>query len=315
VTVRVDIRGVGRRFGSTVALADVDLMLPSGSRTALLGPNGSGKSTLMRAILGLVGHTGTITFDGRPRTDEDATFARAIAYVPQVAPRLAATLDDLVRATCALRGMTSAGFVRTASTLGLDAAALGRRPLRDLSGGMRQKALAALALAAEPRLLVLDEPTASMDAESRQRFFALVDALPATTTVVLCSHRLDELRSLVDRVAVLAEGRLVFCGSAATFLAATGGSVVEVRATAAGEAHLRRLQFTRRCNGQWTRTTAAGERAALVAAVVDRLGSELVDILVHDQQQPFTAGVLPIEAGAASAPLPLSVSHAERHAS
>lgn len=287
--MRVELRSVGRRFGRTVALAGIDLELPAGSRTALLGPNGSGKSTLMRAILGSIRYTGEIAFDGRTRGGEDLEVARHIAYVPQVAPRLAATVRDLVRATCMLRGVDADAFVHPARELGLDLDGLGRRPLRELSGGMRQKALAALALAARPRLLVLDEPTASMDAASRQRFFALVDELSRGTTIVLCSHRLDELRSLVDQVAVLAEGRLQFAGAAAAFLAAHGGGIVEVRATASGEALLPGLGFIRRGTGVWTRTAASGGRAALVREVVGTLGGELVDVLVHDLQQPFAA--------------------------
>lgn len=302
----VELRQVGRRFGSTVALAGIDLALPAGSRTALIGPNGSGKSTLMRAILGVIRYTGEIAFDGRPRRGEDASVAHKIAYVPQVAPRLAASVGDLVTAACALRGMRAADVVPWARHLGLDLQALRRRPLRDLSGGMRQKALAALALASAPPLLVLDEPTASMDATSRLRFFELVDALPPHTTVVLCSHRFDELRSIVDRVALLADGRLQFCGPATAFLAAHGGSVVEVRATAAGEARLPELQFTRRATGLWTRTVPSRQRATMVRQVVEALGADLLDVLAHDLQQPF--GIEP-PGDAAVGPLDSLLSH------
>lgn len=314
--MRVDLQQVERRFGRTVALDGIDLSLPTGSRTALLGPNGSGKSTLMRALLGLIRYRGTIAFDGRVRQGEDAAVARHIAYVPQVPPRLSAALGDLVLATCALRAVLPARVAEIASGLGLDLPSLYRRPLRDLSGGMRQKTLAALALAAAPRLLVLDEPTASMDAASRQRFFEMVDALPRSTTVVLCSHRLDELRSLVDQVAVLGEGRLQSCGPAAQFLATHGGSSVEVRVADGGESALAALGFIRRRTGLWTRTVSAPERADLVRAVVERAGQHVLDLLVHDQNQQFEFGGLPPAAGRhAGRALPWSLAEVDRHAS
>jgi energy-coupling factor transporter ATP-binding protein EcfA2 len=90
----------------------------------------------------------------------------------------------------------------------LSYADVARKPIRDLSGGMRQKLLIGLAFAQPVALLVLDEPTASLDRGARQRFLALLGELPSATTVVMCSHRHEDLRASVDRVVVLREGRL-----------------------------------------------------------------------------------------------------------
>ncbi len=106
-----------------------------------------------------------------------------------------------------------------AAALELDLGELGSRLFRSLSGGTKQKLLITLALAADASLLVLDEPTASLDARARERFFPLVEELAPDATLLLCSHRLEEVRQLVDHVLMLAEGRLVYDGPAARFLA------------------------------------------------------------------------------------------------
>jgi ABC-type multidrug transport system ATPase subunit len=278
----VELQRVGRAFGSIRALTDIDLAFPSGSRTALIGPNGSGKSTLIRAVLGLIRHEGQIRFDGALRDGEPQDIARRIAYVPQVAPRLGASVLELVRAICRLRGRPVEAVAERALRLGLDFDAVARRPLRALSGGMRQKTLAALALASEASLLVLDEPTASMDPRSRRAFFASIDELPPTTTVLLCSHRLDEIRSLVDRVAVLAEGRLRFCGPSEEFLRRRSTSLVELRARPSADPLCAALGFRQGATGWWARTVPTAERAELVRRVSHRLGDQLVDLLAQD---------------------------------
>ena len=107
--------------------------------------------------------------------------------------------------------------------LDLDLPSLAGRPFRGLSGGMKQKLLVALALASEPALLILDEPTGSLDARSRERFFGLFEELADDVTVILCSHRLEEVQQLVDHVLVLEEGRLVYDGHASGFLEMNSG--------------------------------------------------------------------------------------------
>src|SRR5690606_30285753 len=108
-------------------------------------------------------------------------------------------------------------------------ASVAARPFRSLSGGSKQKLLIALALAARPELLILDEPTASLDAEARGRFFELQRELAGDATLILCSHRLEEIRSLVDHVVALHEGRRVYDGDAASYLSQRVGSLLELR--------------------------------------------------------------------------------------
>lgn len=284
--MRVELHGAGKHFGRIPALVDVDLALPSGSRTALVGPNGSGKSTLVRLLMGMLHGEGSIALDGLDPTRHRPELAHRIAYVPQVAPRLWASVDDLVRATSGLRGIARARVAEVADELELDLHAIGRRPFRALSGGMRQKLLAAIALCADADLLILDEPTASMDPESRSTFYRLLDELPRRPTVLLCSHRLDEIRRQVDRVVELAEGRIAWQGASTEWLVDHAEAVVELRT--AGEdaaAWLVQNGFCRGRTGWWQRAVPAADRAAVVGVLVQTLGSRVVDVMARDLER------------------------------
>ncbi|MCB9876660.1 MAG: ABC transporter ATP-binding protein [Planctomycetes bacterium] len=284
--MRVELDRIGKRFGNVRALCDVSLELPAGSRTALIGPNGSGKSTLVRLLTGMLGGDGGLRFDGRPVPTERGELARRVAYMPQIAPRLAAPVADVVRAVGGLRGLPFDAIAAVAAELGVDLVALRRRPFRALSGGQRQKILAALVLSSGADLLLLDEPTASMDPKSRAVFFTLVERLPATSTILLCSHRLDEIRRLVDRVVVLEEGRLVWSGQAAGYLDEHAVAVVEVHAE--GEqayAWLGERGFLRGPTGWWSRTLPVRERAGLLRDLSRTLNGAVRDVTARDVER------------------------------
>lgn len=284
--MRVELQGLGKRFGRVQALAEVSLSLPAGSRTALLGPNGSGKSTLVRVLLGMLTANGRVLVDGRPLGDDRAALAPRIAYVPQIAPRLAAPVRDVVRAVAGLRGKPWSAVAGVAAELALDLDALAARPFRALSGGQRQKVLAALALSSGAELLLLDEPTASMDPASRGAFFRLVEALPPSTTVLLCSHRLDEIRRLVDAVVVLAEGRVAWQGSVDGYLDRHAEAVVEVRTAGTGaDDWLSARGFSRGSTGWWSKQVPAGERALLIGEIGRSLNGQVRDVLARDVER------------------------------
>ena len=207
--MRIEVRGLTKRFGSAHALRDVGFDTPAGRRVALIGPNGSGKSTLNRVLMGLLDFDGEVRLDGHSPLRDRVAVAQRMAYVPQIAPTLAVPVGELLRAFGRIRDIPAARLRRIGGELGLDLEELAPQPFRSLSGGMRQKVLIALALASRASLLILDEPTGSLDARSRERFFELFGALAGDATVVLCSHRLEEVRQLVDHVLFLAEGRLI----------------------------------------------------------------------------------------------------------
>jgi ABC-type multidrug transport system ATPase subunit len=284
--MRVELNDLDKCFGKVHALRSVSLELPAGSRTALIGPNGSGKSTLVRVLMGMLSAQGSVRFDGADSGDDRRELSKRIAYVPQIAPRLAAPVRDVVRAVAGLRGQTWATVASMASALALDLDALAKRPFRALSGGQRQKILASLALASGAELLLFDEPTASMDPRSRGEFFRLVEGLPASVTVLLCSHRLDEIRRLVGRVVVLAEGELAWQGSAAAYLDLHAEAIVEVQA--AGEpadSWLSARGFSRGATGWWSRSIPVHERARLLGDIGRSLNGQVRDVMARDVER------------------------------
>jgi zinc transport system ATP-binding protein len=180
------LEGVGYRYGGDLALAAVDLALGAGERLVLLGPNGGGKTTLLRLLLGLAEPTAGRIVRARP--------GLSAGYVPQF-PAFDRDFPLRVReviADGALRdhagGNGGAAFERLVDRLGLRSL-LGAY-LTELSGGELKRALVARALVGRPDLLVLDEPTASLDAAARAALWALVEELPAEASVVLATHDL-----------------------------------------------------------------------------------------------------------------------------
>jgi zinc transport system ATP-binding protein len=225
--------GISFAYGADPVLDHVDLHVEAGEFIALVGPNGSGKSTLVRILVGLLApNAGEVRLFGEP--PRRLTNRARLGYVPQrgqIAGALPATVTELVAAgRLARRGWwrrpRHADHVAVADAI--EAVALNdlaHRPIRELSGGQQQRVLIAKALAAEPELLVLDEPIAGVDAEAQRLFRnALVHVVrDRGGAVVLVSHELGAVADDLDRVVVL-KRKVQFDGPPAD-LAATGVSL------------------------------------------------------------------------------------------
>jgi zinc transport system ATP-binding protein len=220
-------------YDNEPAVVDVSLSVAPGEFCALVGPNGSGKSTLLRLLLGLLRPAaGRVRcFGVDPRRVGDRW---RIGYVPQrhaLAPELPATVEEVVGAgRLARRGWWKRPRAedRTACAHAIESvalSALAKRPVRALSGGQQQRVLIAKALASEPELLVLDEPTAGVDAESQQLFRdSLVHLINEHgAAVLLVSHELGAVAEDLDRVIVMKRS-IIFDGPPAE-LAARGVSL------------------------------------------------------------------------------------------
>jgi zinc transport system ATP-binding protein len=214
-------------------LDGVSFRLAAGEFVALAGPNGSGKSTLIRILLGLLPpHAGTVRLFGSPPSSMADRWR--LGYVPQrpaIAEFLPATVADVVAAGRLGRRewwRRPNAVDRAAVDDALEAVALSdlrRRRLGELSGGQQQRAFIAKALAAQPELLVLDEPTAGVDADSQRRFRdALIAARDVGGTVLLVSHELGAVADDLDRVLLVRRGVIAFDGPPAD-LAARGVSL------------------------------------------------------------------------------------------
>jgi ABC-2 type transport system ATP-binding protein len=204
----ITVRGLSKEFQRRPVLHGLDLAVEPGERLALVGPNGSGKTTLLRCLLGLLSYKGTISIFGNDPLRDHVAVQRLLAYVPQRSPALGMPVRHLCRFWEETRGRTEGELFAVATALGLDVGSVWSQRFTQLSGGMQQKLMAAMALATDCRLFLFDEPTANLDPAARIVFFEMLKARSPAPTLVLSSHRLDELRSLVDRVVVLADGRV-----------------------------------------------------------------------------------------------------------
>ncbi|MFY0563233.1 ATP-binding cassette domain-containing protein [Archangium lansingense] len=224
----ISVQNVTKKFGRVLALDAVSLQLKPGDKVAIVGTNGSGKTTLLRALAGLLRVEGRIEVFGTDVARQPEVALRSVAYMPQVAPPLDAPVAELVHAFCVLRTRSPEQVAARAERLGLSLAQVAGTRVRDLSGGMKQKLLAALALTAEAPVLVCDEPTANLDARARAAFFEEVHARPPNSLLVLCSHRVDEVRHLVDRVIELKDGRVVRDAPLAELMSAYGDKLMDL---------------------------------------------------------------------------------------
>ena len=205
----IEIRNVTKRYGRRVALDDVSLRLEAGEVTLLLGANGAGKSTLLRCLLGITDYEGSIAVDGLDPIEDGLAVRSAIGYMPQNGGlHVDLTVRDTMRFYARIRQAPLDRGVRLLQEAGLGPyldAAVG-----ELSGGMRQRLGFALALLPDPRILVLDEPSSSLDAASRQWLAArLRRAANEGRTVIVSTHGGHELLDAGDRAITLEAGQVV----------------------------------------------------------------------------------------------------------
>ncbi len=199
--------------GPVTALAGVDLEVPNGMY-GLLGPNGAGKTTLMRILAGLLeASSGSATLDDEPMLDRPERIWERLGYLPQdfgFFPHLTGEkmLEYLLRLKGASAPLGVRGLCRDLlERVNLSFAA--RRKVKTYSGGMRQRLGIAQAIAGNPRLIIVDEPTAGLDPEERLRFYRLLSELAADRIVLLSTHIVEDVAVLCSRFAMIRGGRLI----------------------------------------------------------------------------------------------------------
>jgi ABC-2 type transport system ATP-binding protein len=225
-------RGLTKVYpGPVTALNGVDLNVQPGM-FGLLGPNGAGKSTFMKILAGLLEPTsGSVTLDGQDILNNPKLLAPRLGYLPQefgFYPHLSgeAMLDHLLT----LKGVDAPGgrkqlVAHLLERVNLTFAA--RRAVKNYSGGMRQRLGIAQAIAGNPRLIIVDEPTAGLDPEERLRFYQLLSELAADRIVLLSTHIVEDVAVLCPRFAVIREGRLLALTTPGEARAAIAGHVFE----------------------------------------------------------------------------------------
>jgi tungstate transport system ATP-binding protein len=199
----VQLKGVDLRYGAVHALEGVDLRIAAGERVALIGANGSGKSTLLRVLHGLLRPSaGSVLHDGSMR--------QAMVFQRPFALRMTA-LSNVALALWLRGARWRAAREQGLSALGrVGLAAVALRNARTLSGGQLQRLALARAWALQPQVLLLDEPTASLDPHAKREVEALMADFAATgMTLVFASHNLGQVKRLATRVVYMEQGRIL----------------------------------------------------------------------------------------------------------
>lgn len=215
--------------GGVKALDEVSLIVPRGM-FGLLGPNGAGKSTLMRTIATLQAPTsGFIRFDDIDVLKNPEALRRTLGYLPQdfgVYPRV--TAQDMLDHMAVLKGFAKAGERRELVESLLQQVNLWqhrKKALAGFSGGMRQRFGIAQALIGAPSLIIVDEPTAGLDPEERNRFLNLLSEIGENVVVVLSTHIVADVADLCPRMAIIAGGKIVREGAPQALMASLDGRV------------------------------------------------------------------------------------------
>jgi branched-chain amino acid transport system ATP-binding protein len=236
--ILLEVERLTKRFGGVIAADEISLAVPAGELHAIIGPNGAGKSTLIGQLSGeVVPDSGRIRFDGREITNlpvyrrSRLGLARSF-QVTTLFPDFTA-LDNIALSVQAHAGhsfrfwqnarnepelrepaqtaLARVGLIERASTL-----------VADLSHGERRQLEIAMALAARPRMLLLDEPMAGMGLEESARLLEMLRALKGSITVILIEHDIDAVFALADRISVLVYGRIIASGDPAAIRADPG---------------------------------------------------------------------------------------------
>jgi ABC-type multidrug transport system ATPase subunit len=226
----VTISGLSKTYPNGVkALKNVSLTIGS-NMFGLLGPNGAGKSTLMRTVATLQEpDSGSITLDGINVLTQKNEVRKMLGYLPQefgVYPKMSAV--DMLHHLAIMKGLTSTKERKEMVEALLQQTNLWevrKKGLSTFSGGMKQRFGIAQALLANPRLIIVDEPTAGLDPAERNRFLNLLSSIGREVTVILSTHIVDDVRELCPRMAIIASGELLLEGAPADTLAALQGKI------------------------------------------------------------------------------------------
>lgn len=277
----IQFEQLNKRFRRQEVLKGIDLVIERGQRVALVGSNGAGKTTLIRCLLGEYRCGGRVRVDGMdPRQQRREVLAK-VGFVPQLPPPLRMPVGQLIRFSSSLCQSDPAQIRQLAAELGFDSDQFRHQPFVKLSGGQKQKLLIAIALGRQAELLVMDEPAANLDPAARKVFFQILAEMRQRAVMLISSHRLDEVATLVNRVIEMDQGSVVLDDRVADLVALSSRLHCRIRLNRAEEAFARAIGewgFVARADGlHWSGDIAGPDRlrflgllsryAALLAAI------------------------------------------------
>lgn len=227
----LSVEHVTKKYGTFTALQDISLTFENGVY-GLLAPNGAGKTTLMKMLATLLFPTsGAIRWDGRDILEMDEDYRGLLGYLPQEFGYYKnQTPRQFLRYIAALQCMEKRQAEEKIDEM-LELVALSRvknKKMRQFSGGMIQRVGIAQAMLNDPKLLILDEPTAGLDPKERVRFRSLIHSLAKERIVILSTHIVSDIETIANQVVMFRDHRLYCCDSPANICAALRGKVFEV---------------------------------------------------------------------------------------
>lgn len=296
--MRLTVEGLSKTYrGGVQALRGVNLALSPGV-LGLLGPNGAGKSTLMRILATITQpSTGRVAWNDADIAKDPDELRSVLGYLPQdfgVYPNLSAIefLDYLA----AVKGIPADAARRRISELLalVNLADAAKRPLGGYSGGMRQRVGIAQALLNDPKLLIVDEPTAGLDPEERVRFRNLLSELSGERIVILSTHIVSDVEAVATEIAILAQGQLLAHGAPEELLERVSGKIWEVVVPSGELAVLRSKHLVsstaHRSDGVHARVVAAAAPSVSARALEPSLEDAYLAVLAS-QRNGVLAGV------------------------
>ena len=206
----IEVKNLTKKFGSTVSLNNVSIDFNRDDSIALMGANGAGKTTLIRSILGYYHpDSGSVLVKGLDPIKERQEVLKHIAFVPQLPPPIKLSIDELIKYIEVSADVKRAHIVEYANEMKLDIKSNMNKSFFKLSGGMKQKLLIAIALAQESEIIIFDEPTANLDPKARDDFYRLLEGKQEGKTLLFVTHRLEEVKDLVNREIYMDLGKVV----------------------------------------------------------------------------------------------------------
>lgn len=206
----VETRNVYKKFLGENVLDDISVDIHHGDRIAMMGPNGAGKTTLIRAILGFYHiDKGSIRVNGHDPIKERVKVLKDISFIPQLPPPIKLNLDEMIAFIVKSSNISKEMIFEEALKMDLDIKGNLNKQFFKLSGGMKQKLLIAIALSKKSSLLIFDEPTANLDPKAREYFYNLLHDLDDSCSTLFITHRLDEIKDLVNRQIYMDLGKVV----------------------------------------------------------------------------------------------------------
>jgi len=206
----ITIDNLTKKFGSTISLDNVNIEFNQNDSIALMGANGAGKTTLIRSILGYYHpDSGTVRVNGFDPIKQRQEVLNDISFVPQLPPPIKLSIYELISYIEGSSNIKQDTILHYANEMKLDIKSNIHKSFFKLSGGMKQKLLIAISLARQSSIMIFDEPTANLDPKARDDFYRLLDGKQKDRVLLFVTHRLEEVKDLVNREVYMDLGKVV----------------------------------------------------------------------------------------------------------